>query len=344
MWHEKRLLGVEGHKWWWTDGEWKAVFSLPSPKGSEATVLPVTAQTPSSINMKCLVHKRCFRLFPRISWAQRSVVAWLSWKKLKLVIPRPCEPAAGGHEVTSHSAPREKEICFKLNCFQKAWPPVQLWKRSIWRIWSAAGMTVAMEYELITDSNSGKTQLQSHSVLLPRGSRHTLHTPIPHLWEEVVINSHCEDQRGEGWVKGTQIYTQASDTVQRNQNPPLERTHGCWCTRIYILHSLPTTILFQLSSGHHWNTALCLQIQKSGIHREHMARHVRMWCLTLQLLSRSSPTPPLYPQQVPEVTTDSDIWKQKHSEATTVFTKFHCQGSVVGGYSITLWSLNLHLH
>lgn len=110
MWHEKRLLGVEGHKWWWTEGEWKAVFSLPSPKGSEATVLPVTAQTPSSINMKCLVHKRCFRLFPRISWAQRSVVAWLSWKKLKLVIPRPCEPAAGGHEVTSHSAPREREI------------------------------------------------------------------------------------------------------------------------------------------------------------------------------------------------------------------------------------------
>lgn len=132
-----------------------------------------------------------------------------------------------------------------------------------------------------TDSNSGKTRLQSHSVLLPRGSRHSLHTPVPHLWEKVVINNHCEDQRGEGWVKGTQIYTQASDTVQRNQNPPLERTHGCWYTRIYILHSLPTTILFQLSSGHHWNTGLCLQIQKSGIHREHMARHMRMWCLTL---------------------------------------------------------------
>lgn len=94
MWHEKRLLDVEGYKWWWMDGEWKAVFSLPSPKGSKATVLP--AQTPSSIKMKCLVHKRCFRLIPQISWAQRSVVAWLSWKQLKLVIPRPREPLQEG--------------------------------------------------------------------------------------------------------------------------------------------------------------------------------------------------------------------------------------------------------
>lgn len=120
-------------------------------KGSEATALPVIAQTPSLIKMKCLVHKRWFRLFPQIYWAQRSVVAWLSWKQLKMGIPRPREPPAGRHEVTSHSAPREREICLKPNCFQKAWPPVQLWgKKSIWRIWSGAGTTVVVEYELTT--------------------------------------------------------------------------------------------------------------------------------------------------------------------------------------------------
>lgn len=179
-----RLLGVEGYKWWWMDGEWKAVFSLPFPKGSEATVLPVTAQTPSSIKMKCLVNKRYFSLIPQISWAQRSVVAWLSWKQLKLVIPRPREPPAGGHEVTSHGAPREREICFRLNCFQKAWPPVQLWKRSIWRIWSAAGMTVAMEYELITQTPILERPGSSHTLSFSPVAQDTVFTPLCPICEK----------------------------------------------------------------------------------------------------------------------------------------------------------------
>lgn len=199
-------------------------------KGSEATALPVIAQTPSLIKMKCLVHKRWFRLFPQIYWAQRSVVAWLSWKQLKVGIPRPREPPAGGHEVTSHSAPRERKICLKPNCFQKAWPPVQLWKKKKKHMENLVSCRHDSGRGVWTnhmDSCSVKTRLQSHSVLLPCGSRHSLHTPVPHLWEKVLISNHCEDQRGEGWVKGTQIYTQASGTAQRNQNPPLERTHGC---------------------------------------------------------------------------------------------------------------------